>query len=164
MLRTVPVAIALAGLVGWFAIQLAGPESSRPAPEVSGYVPLPAETEFSIAIEFEKTRFLHGEQIVVFLVTELGSGERRPIPDRLLYEQRIIFTRPDGTTRVDRKPMPIDHWELPGAYGSRYDHRLRGEAPQAGRWSVVFEMGSHRTPPSEFTVEGTASVKARVKR
>src|SRR5262245_37755179 len=152
MLRSATVAIGLAGLASLVAIQLAAPKSSGPEPEVSGYVPLPPETEFSIAIELEKTRFLQGEQIVVFLVTELGSGERRPIPDRLLHQQRIIFTRPDGTTRVDRKPMSIDTWEQPGAYGSRYEHRLTAETPQAGRWSVVFEMGPYRSPSAEFAV------------
>jgi hypothetical protein len=153
MVRQGLIAIALAALVSGFSTQVRAPQSSGPLPEISGHVPLPPETEFSVAIELEKTRFSRGEQILVWLVTELGSGERRAIPAALLYKQRIIFTRPDGTTRVDSKPMPIDGWELPGAYGSRYPHTLKGETPQFGRWSVVYEMGSHRSDPANFTVE-----------
>ena len=159
MLRSGSIALALTALVGWLSIQLRAPELIGPAPEVSGYVPLPPETEFSVAIELEKTRFLRGEQILVWLVTELSSGERRAIPAALLYKQRIIFTRPDGTTRVDSKPMPIDGWQVPGAYGSRYPHTLKGETPKLGRWSVVFEIDNRRTAPAEFTVEAPAALK-----
>ena len=61
MLRSATIAIALAGLVVWFSIQLRMPESNGPGPEVSGYVTLPPETVFSMAIELKKTRFLQGE-------------------------------------------------------------------------------------------------------
>ena len=159
MRRSGSIALALTALVGWLSIQLRAPELIGPAPEVSGYVPLPPETEFSIAVELEKTRFLQGEQILVWLVTELGSGERRAIPDSLLDEQRIIYTRPDGTTRTDGRPVRIDGWHSPGAYGSRYPHTLERETPQIGRWSVVFEIGKRRTAPAEFTVEAPAPLK-----
>jgi hypothetical protein len=151
MLRSGSIALALTALVALLSIQLRAPELIGPAPEVSGYVPLPPETEFFIAVELEKTRFLQGEQILVWSVTELGSGERRAIPDALLDDQRMIFTRPDGTTRVDAKPVRIDGWHSPDAYGSRYPHTLKRETPQIGRWSAVFEIGTRRTAPAEFT-------------
>ena len=148
MVRSEAVAFVLAGLVTWFSAQLR-------APEWSGHVPEQRETEFTMAIELEKTRFLQGEQILVWMVTELASGERRPIPG---HAQRLIYTRPDGTTRVGRKPVRIDGWETPD-YGSRYGHRLERETPQLGRWSVVFEMGDRRTEPAEFTVEAPGPIK-----
>ena len=78
MSRSAPIALVLAGLVSWFSMELRPQKWS--VPEASGYVPLPPSTEFTTAIELEKTRFLRGEQILVWLVTELGSGEKRAIP------------------------------------------------------------------------------------
>lgn len=138
MLRAAPIAIALAGLVSGLSTQLR-------APEWGGHL----------------QRFLQNEPISFWLVTQLASGERRPIPDGLLLDQRIVFNRPDGSIRVDRRPMSIDSWQTPGGYGSRYRWTLKGETPQLGRWKVVYEMGHDRWALATFSVEAPAGTPAR---
>jgi len=154
MFRSAPIAVALTALVSWFSIQLR-------APEWSGHVPDPLETEIVVAIQLEKTRFLQNERIFLWTSTQRAEGERRPISGPQLDDGRVIYTRPDGSIRTDRMSAPIDGAGVrnPFDLGFRGGWTLREEAPQIGRWSVVYEMGNVRSAPAEFTIEAPAAFK-----
>ena len=154
MFRSAPIAVALTALVSWFSIQLR-------APEWSGHVPEALETEIVVAIQLEKTRFLQNERIFLWTVTQRAEGERRPISGPQLDDGRVIYTRPDGTIRIDRMSAPIDGAGVrnPFDLGFRGGWTLSDEAPQIGRWSVVYEMGNARSAPAEFTIEAPAAFK-----
>ena len=154
MFRSAPIAVALTALVSWFSIQLR-------APEWSGHVPEALETEIVVAIQLEKTRFLQNERIFLWTVTQRAEGERRPICGPQLDDGRVIYTRPDGTIRIDRMSAPIDGAGVrnPFDLGFRGGWTLSDEAPQIGRWSVVYEMGNARSAPAEFTIEAPAAFK-----
>ena len=99
-------------------------------------------------IELEKPRFASVETI--FFWIGVTAPDDYLIPQSLWSTCRLTITRPDGTVRVDQVTWPIDG---PGDRGWRGGHGLGLEAPQLGKYTLVFEFGGHRTPPQSFTVE-----------
>ena len=137
MLRAAVIALSL---VGMMAAQV-----GTPAPQ----------STVNPVIELEKTRFLQTERIFLWKVTMRAPGDDRPIPAALLDTGRVVYTRPDGTTRVDKVSGPIDFMgiQAAGDMGWRGGWTLRGDPPQLGRWSVVYEFAGRRSAPALFTIE-----------
>src|SRR6186713_646504 len=129
MLRAAAIAMSL--------VLMAAAQSSTPAPQ----------STVNPVIELEKTRFLQTERIFLWTVTMRAPGDERPIPSSLLGSRRIVYTRPDGTTRVDQPSAPIDDAGIqePGDMGFRGGWTLRDDPPQLGRSSVVYEFADRRS-------------------
>lgn len=104
-------------------------------------------------LEIEKTHFAAGEHVFFWVgVQPLGPD---PIPRSVWDTGRVVITRPDGTTRVDRIGWPIDGMGVhaPGDRGWRGGHRITESPLQVGAWRVVVEFGGERSKLGSFTVE-----------
>jgi hypothetical protein len=114
-----------------------------------------AQTTARPALEFEKTRFAAGERVFFWLITARDPKDDKPIPRTLMDSGRVIFTRPDGTERVDKVGAPMDGMGIdgPGDMGWKGGWELRDAPIQLGQWGVVYEFAGVRTKPVTFTVE-----------
>jgi hypothetical protein len=101
-------------------------------------------------IELQKSRFASTEQVFFWLGVTAPDDYR--IPQSLWNTCRLTITRPDGTQRVD-----VVGWPMDGMldHGWRGGWGLRSEAPQVGRYVLVFEFAGQKTSPYSFTVEDT---------
>jgi len=111
------------------------------------------------SLEFDKTRFAVGERIFFWIVTTKDPEDDSAMPMALMGSARVLFTRPDGTERVDVVSQPIDVSNIPrhpswkGRSLTKGGHTLRDDPIQLGRWTVVYEFRGVRSEPITFTVE-----------
>ena len=124
--------------------------------------PQPQEqTSARPSIELEKKRFAIGERVFLWIRTSRAPGDQKPIPAALLGSGRVIYTRPDGTRRIDLVSGPIDGMGIngPGDMGWKGGWTLRDDPVQLGRWTVVYEFAGYQSTPVTFTVEDLPIVK-----
>jgi hypothetical protein len=127
---------------------------------VQGGTPQP-QTNVRPSVELEKTRFVSGERVFFWLITSRDPGDTKPIPAQLMGSGRVIFTRPDGTERIDVVSAPIDGMGInqPGDMGWKGGWSLRDQPIQLGRWTLVYEFAGYRSKPVTFTVEDLPVLK-----
>jgi hypothetical protein len=102
-------------------------------------------------VRFEKTRFVAGEPVFFWIGNSAPLSPGMLIGSGNIGSGKVVFTRPDLTTRTDVAGGLIDaSWS--GGW------RLR-ETPQFGPWVVVFEIAGYRSAPVSFTVENVGILK-----
>lgn len=103
--------------------------------------------EVDLTLELEKPAYVLGEAIRFWIGVSAKAGKR--IPEGFRKTGYLHTTRPDGTTKTERIPWPIDGWP---EYGWRGGWGFGREEVQAGTYTLVLEFAGKRTEPVGLTV------------
>lgn len=104
-------------------------------------------SEVDLTLELEKPAYVLGEAIRFWIGVSAKAG--KTIPEGFRKTGYLHTTRPDGTTKTERIPWPIDGCPERGWRGGWGFGR---EGVQAGTYTLVLEFAGKRTEPVGLTV------------
>src|SRR5262249_38324068 len=98
-------------------------------------------------VDLDKTRFTTNERVFFWIGIDFPTYLIRSSSDESC---QLVITKPDGTTRIDKIQEPADG---PRGRSWRGGHGLGSEAPQVGRYTLVFGCGGRSSAVRSFVVE-----------